>query len=49
MLRFFIGASATERFGPRFPVGTLVINISACFLICLSLEYLNRRAGLNPA
>jgi len=31
MLRYFIGITAAERFGPRFPVGTLVVNISACF------------------
>jgi CrcB protein len=49
MLRYFIGATAAERFGVRFPVGTLVINISACFLIGLVLEYLNRHAGMNPA
>ena len=49
MLRYFIGASVAERFGPRFPVGTLIINICACFIIGLSLEYLNRHAGLNPA
>ena len=37
MLRYFIGATAAQRFGPRFPVGTLTINISACFLIGLVL------------
>jgi CrcB protein len=49
MLRYFVGATTTERFGARFPLGTLVINISACFLIGISLEYLNRHTGLNPA
>ena len=49
MLRYFIGASAAERFGPRFPIGTLIINICACFLIGLSIEFLNRHAALNPA
>ena len=49
MLRYFIGASAAERFGPRFPIGTLVINICACFLIGLSIEFLNHHASLNPA
>ena len=49
MLRYFIGASVAERFGPRFPIGTLVINICACFLIGLSIEFLNHHAALNPA
>ncbi|CAN5654102.1 fluoride efflux transporter CrcB [soil metagenome] len=49
MLRYFIGVVATERFGPRFPVGTLTINITACFLIGLTVEYLNHHASINPA
>jgi fluoride exporter len=49
MLRYFIGVLAAERFGPRFPVGTLTINVSACFMIGLLLEYLNHHAGMNPA
>jgi CrcB protein len=49
MLRYFLGATAAQRFGIRFPVGTLIVNILACFLIGLSVEYLNRHAGLNPA
>lgn len=48
MLRYFIGAQAAQRFGPRFPVGTLVVNITACFLIGLSVEFLNRHASLDP-
>jgi len=49
MLRYFIGALAAKRFAHPFYVGTLVINILACFLIGLSVEYLNRHASLNPA
>ena len=49
MLRYFVGASVAERFGTRFPFGTLIINVSACFIIGLSLEYLSRHAGINPA
>ena len=48
LLRYIIGAFAAQRFGPRFPVGTLTINLSACFLVGLVLEYLNRHTGLNP-
>jgi fluoride exporter len=49
MLRYFVGRVAAERFGPRFPVGTLTINVSACFMIGFILEYLNHHGGLNPA
>ena len=47
-LRYFIGAQAAKSFGPRFPIGTLVINITACFLIGLSVEFLNRHVQLSP-
>ena len=33
---------------PRFPIGTLSINVSACFMIGFILEYLNHHAGMNP-
>jgi len=49
MLRYFVGVVAAERYGPRFPVGTLSINVSACFMIGFILEYLNHHAGVNPA
>ncbi|MBW4039591.1 MAG: fluoride efflux transporter CrcB [Acidobacteria bacterium] len=48
MLRYFVGMMAAERFGQRFPVGTLSINISACFMIGFVLEYLDHHAGPNP-
>ncbi|MEO6923992.1 MAG: fluoride efflux transporter CrcB [Bryocella sp.] len=47
--RYQVGALAAERFGMRFPVGTLLINISACFLIGFSVEFLNRHTNINPA
>jgi fluoride exporter len=49
MLRYFIGLSAAERFGNRFPIGTLLINLAACLLIGFSLEYLNHHAAVSPA
>jgi CrcB protein len=49
VLRYFIGVVAAERFGQRFPIGTLTINISACFLIGFVLEYLTHHTGANPA
>jgi fluoride exporter len=47
--RYEIGVLAAERFGVRFSLGTLIINISACFLIGFSLEFLNRHTNINPA
>jgi CrcB protein len=49
MLRYFIGLVMSERFGSRFPLGTLSINISACFLIGFIVEYLNHHTGTNEA
>jgi CrcB protein len=47
--RYQVGALVAERFGMRLHVGTLVINISACFLIGFSIELLNRHTDINPA
>lgn len=49
MARFWVGTEVSNRLGTRFPFGTLAINISACFIIGLSLELLNHRANLNPS
>ena len=49
MLRHGIGAPAAQQFGPRFPVGTLLITLPACFLIGLTLVFLEHHAGVNPA
>lgn len=46
--RYEVGVLAAERFGVRFSLGTLLINISACFLIGFSLEFLNRHTDVNP-
>jgi CrcB protein len=47
--RYFVGGVVAERMGVRFYYGTLLINVSACFLIGLVLEYLNHHAGLSSA
>ena len=49
LLRYFIGSTMAGRFGIRFPFGTLVVNIIACFMIGLTLEFLNHHAGVSPA
>ncbi|MES2393154.1 MAG: fluoride efflux transporter CrcB, partial [Acidobacteriota bacterium] len=49
MLRYWVGGAVGDRMGARFPWGTLVINVTACFIIGVVLEYLNHHAGVNPA
>ncbi len=47
--RYWVGTNVSNRMGIRFPYGTLVINITACLIIGLSLEILNRHTNVNPA
>jgi CrcB protein len=47
--RFMVGSSVANRMGTRFPYGTLVINITACLIIGMTLEILNRHTNINPA
>lgn len=45
--RYWVGVSITNRFGTRFPYGTLIINLTACLIIGFSIAFLGKRAGLN--
>jgi CrcB protein len=47
--RYLVGTSVSNRLGIRFPFGTLIINLTACVIIGLSLEILNRHSNVNPA
>jgi CrcB protein len=47
--RFWVGSTVAGKLGTRFPYGTFVINITACFIIGFSLEYLGRRIELTSA
>ncbi len=47
--RVWVGTTVAGRMGTRFPFGTLVVNITACFIIGLSLEVLNRHTNLSPS
>jgi CrcB protein len=47
--RYVVGTSVSDRLGIKFPYGTFVINLSACLIIGLSLEVLNRHTNFNPA
>jgi fluoride exporter len=47
--RYWVGTTVGGRMGNRFPFGTLVVNITACFILGLSLEYLNRHTDFSPS
>ena len=47
--RFWVGSIVAGRFGTRFPYGTFFINVTACFIIGFSLEYLGHHLELTPA
>src|SRR5665213_263974 len=49
LTRFWVGSVVANRFGTRFPYGTLVVNITACMIIGFCLSFMGRRAELNPA
>lgn len=49
LARYWVGSLVAGRMGTRFPWGTFVINLSACFLIGFSLELLGNRVELSPA
>ncbi|HUB29311.1 MAG TPA: fluoride efflux transporter CrcB [Terracidiphilus sp.] len=49
VVRYWVGSTIAGRMGSRFPLGTFVINLTACLIIGFSLTYLSERVELNPA
>ena len=47
--RYWIGSTVGSRMGVRFPIGTLVVNLSACVVIGFALTFLSRRLEIDPA
>jgi CrcB protein len=43
LARYIAGAAIVERFGPRFPIGTMTINITGSFLIGLFMTLITER------
>ncbi len=49
MARYWVGVTVTDRWGARFPYGTLVINLTACAVIGFVLTFMGKRAGMSSA
>jgi CrcB protein len=43
LARYLAGTAIMARFGTRFPLGTLVVNVTGCFLIGLIMTLLTER------
>jgi len=48
LARFVAGSAIASIFGSRFPVGTMVINTTGCFLIGLIMKTLTERWQPHP-
>lgn len=48
LVRYVIGTAVMQRFTGRFPLGTLVVNVTGCFLIGLLLPLLTERGEPRP-
>jgi fluoride exporter len=46
--RYLVGGWIADRLGVSFPYGTLVINLTASFVIGFFLAFAQERAGLSP-
>jgi fluoride exporter len=47
--RAWVTSTSAAHLGASFPYGTLFVNLTACFVIGLSITYMGRRAGLDTA
>lgn len=48
LARYAISVAVTQRFPGRFPVGTLVVNITGCFLIGVLMSLFMDRGSPHP-
>jgi fluoride exporter len=47
LARYILGTAITQYFGLRFPLGTMVINVTGCFVIGILMTLITAHA-LNP-
>ena len=45
LARYVAGTAIMSRFGGRFPLGTLVVNVTGCFLIGVAMTLLTEKAA----
>jgi CrcB protein len=48
LARYLVGLAVMQRFPGRFPLGTLVVNVSGCFLIGLLMALFTGRFASHP-
>jgi CrcB protein len=48
LARYILGTWIMEKYGGRFPLGTLVINVTGSFIIGLLMTLLTERTHLHP-
>lgn len=48
LARYVIGTAVMQRFTGRFPLGTLVVNVTGCFLIGILLPLLTEHGEPRP-
>ena len=48
LVRYVLGLAIAERIGGRFPLGTLVINVTGSFLIGVLMTLFTERLQLHP-
>jgi fluoride exporter len=48
LARYVIGTAIMQRSGGRFPLGTLIVNVTGCFLIGILMPWLTERGEPRP-
>jgi fluoride exporter len=48
LARYLTGTAIMSRFPGRFPLGTLIVNVSGCFLIGVIMTLLSERPAPHP-
>jgi fluoride exporter len=48
LLRYLVGSAVMNRMGGHFPYGTLIVNVSGCFVVGLAMTVLTEKLHLHP-